>query len=242
MAVSVVQVVHKDRIDVDEGGVGTTTVSVPSVAAGSALVFIGGAFYNGTFLSLGVTDDKSGSWQTANDYNGGSAGSLIHIKYALNVTGGTTVITLDLNGDSGGTHTIEGDVLELAGVATSSALDAVVNANPVGNSSAATAVSGTLAQNDEIIFAIMSHLGADTTLAGDGTYTAISENEDNDAGTAYNSQYKIVATSATDTADWSLGASRDWFTALASFKAAAGGGGATAAVVVRGLTTMGMGR
>jgi hypothetical protein len=145
----------------------------------------------------------------------------------MNVAGAATTITwTELDP---GSMDLEADILEFAGAVTSSALDQAPTATS-GTSAAPAIASGTLSQADEVIVAIASHTGSDTTWAPDGTYTQISENEDNDTGQTYSSQFKIVATVASDTADWTLGASRTWFATLATFKAAGGAPPATSLV------------
>ena len=227
LAVTHVQTVHRTRVTVTTG---TTTVTGTGVAAGNALVVVLAWFNGGAVAGMTISDDQGDTWALANQASGDTS-SHVGIFAALNVDGGDTIVTIDpQDGGAGQDITIEGDLLEFAGVALTDALDAVVDNS--GTSAQPDVASGTLANADSVIFGIASHTGNDTTWAVDSAGTLISENEDNDSGQTYSSQYQIVTVTTSELLEWTLGTTRQWFAALASFKGVAAGGGGEQALSV----------
>ena len=213
MAIALAQTVHKTRVNYS----GTTTAAI-TPTAGSLLVSVE-AVFSTTIAEHTLADSKTNGWAVANAASG-DADSHVIIRYAMNVAGGATTLTWSETG--AGSMDVEADILEFTGIALTLALDVAVDAT---DTSAEPAVSsGTLAQADEVIVAIASHTGADTTWAVDAAGVLISENEDNDNGQTYSSQHQIVAATTSEAMEWTLGASRTWFATLASFKAVAAGG------------------
>jgi hypothetical protein len=213
-----VQTVHKARTNVSEAS--STTVAI-TPSAGNLLVLTC-AWFQGQGAVYSYSDNQANTWQSA-IIGSPDANSHIQIAYAMNVAGAATTITLQ-QGAGAGSGDIECDVIEFSGAATTGALD--VTPTPTTGSSTTPAIaSGTLAQSDEVLIAMATHTGGDATWAVDtgGGYTQISENEDNDTGQTYSAQRKIVAATTSDTADWTLGASRSWTAILASFKGVGGG-------------------
>lgn len=179
------------------------------------------AWFGGASDVLITSVTGGGTW-TAATIRSGDAQSHVQIWFAPNVSASVTTITVNRAG--AGSMDLEGDVTEWSGMATASPKD--IDVGNTGTSAAPLVVSGALAQAAELLVGIALHTGADTTWAVDtgGGYTQISENEDNDNGQTYSSQYKAVASASSDQADWTLGASRTWTGSLVSFKEAAAGG------------------
>lgn len=176
---------------------------------------------NGTAGTWAVTDDAGQTYSEAIDSAGLATPGCIAIFYKENHPGGTVKVTVDPNGTSSDID-FTVSVVHSTNGAFSASLDKALAEQDVttGTPNIAT---GTLVQADEIIFAIITHQEANTTFTPDGTYTQIGENENNATGQCYNAQRKIVATTTSDVADWTLGASRDSQMCLASFKEPAGG-------------------
>ena len=211
---------------------GTTTVSHTPAAAGNLLVSVEATFST-TIAELTLSDNQGGGWANISTATGDADS---HVIIRWKIAANTNAHTLTWTETGAGSADIEADIVEFSGM---SATPNDVATNNTGTSAAPNVASGTLAQAEEVIIAIASHTGGDTTWAVDGAggYTQIGENEDNDLGQTYSSQYKIVAATTSDQADWALGASRVWFAALASFKGASGGGGPT----VKTLAALGVG-
>lgn len=180
------------------------------------LIVVGVGIFNVTAGAPTVTDDASQTYTEAirNDPGGPEVG----IFYVANHPGGTIKVTVN---PAGASADIDFTVSEISGAATSGALDKT--ATNAGTGTTPNVSTGVLAQANEIIFAIMTHEGSSQALTPDGTYTQVGENENNASGQCYNHQYKIVADTASDQADWTTAASVPWHTACATFKEAAGG-------------------
>jgi hypothetical protein len=213
-------------VDTRASGVNSDSVTLNGVTSGALLILTASCFsasWDGTISVSG-----GGTWALAAQA-GSTADGKIFIYYCASATGGNTTVTVDPNGT---TCDIDLTLSEWSGAAASP-LDVAPTAT-TGTSTAPAISSGTLAQADELIVAITTQISADTTLTIDGTYTEIGENESNTGGQCYNAQYKIVSSTSSDTADWTLGASRTWYACLASFKASGGGGGGGLTVTDRG--------
>lgn len=195
-------------------------VTIASTTAGSLLVYPVAWFQPNAGVITAISG--GGTW-VAGTIASGDANSHAQVWYAPNVSGGVTSLTVTIT-NVGDDFNTEGDVQEWSGMATATPKD--IDVGNTGTSAAPLVVSGTLAQANEVLVGIALHTGADATWAVDtgGGYTQISENEDNDTGQTYSSQYKVVAVTTSDQADWTLGASRTWTARLVSFKEAAAGG------------------
>jgi hypothetical protein len=214
MAITHVQTTHSNRTNWDA----SVPVTIGSTTAGNLLVAVLAWFGEGGTVVTGATG--AGTWASATDSALQDANSHVQIWYCPNISGGVTSITFSTN--VGGIDlTCEADVLEFSSAATSSPLDQDVN-DAADTSSLMTTVFGELSQADEVLINIGSHTGADATLSGHSGWTVISQNDDNDNGQTYLSQYLIVSatTALSPTIDYT--GNRDWFTAGASFKGAGG--------------------
>ena len=195
-----------------------TQTTGQAVDAGDLLV-VCTSISNATGGAITVTDDATQTYTLAISSSAtDAAGGRVRVHYFPNSVAATVKVTVNPPGASAD---IDFTLSEVSGAATASPLDAQVRS--AGTSNAPNVVSGTLAQANEIIFAVMTHDGATAALTPDATYTQIGENENNSTGQCYNAQYKIVAATTSDTADWSKATSVNWETVLASFKEAAAG-------------------
>lgn len=169
------------------------------VSAGDLVVVCASTWFtNGTPGTWTVTDDASQSYGEVVDTVGSGAQGLVGIFYKENHPGGNIKVTIDPNGTS---SDIDFTVSVVSGAVTSGSLDKAVSDVDY---SANNISSGTLAQADEILFAICTHQTGTQTLTPDtaGGWTQIGENEDNSSGQCYNAQYKIVASTTSEVADW----------------------------------------
>jgi hypothetical protein len=204
-------------VDARVGGADSSSLSI-TPTAGNLLVLGSAIFYSAG--TGGVrTVSGGGTWSSAGEFNG-DATSWVCLDYTASATGGASTVTCNPNG---ATADIDLSCAEFSGHAASP-LDKSNVTNSAVASSTPNVASGVLAQANEVIVAMCSHTGGNTSIAPDATYTQIGENENNSTGQTYNMQFKIVASTSSDTADWTLGAARDWFALLASFQESAGGG------------------
>lgn len=103
------------------------------------------------------------------------------------------------------------------------------HATPLDASPGGVASSGTSATEDitttvanALIIGTMSHDGTSTTQTPGGSYTEISENEDNSCCQSFSLVYRIATTATTYTVDWTLADTKNWSTLVVSFKPSAG--------------------
>jgi hypothetical protein len=209
---------------------GSTTLAYSgAVSAGSVLV-AGGWNYNGSAspASPAISDSVNGSW-TVRKYAGLTADANDELWLATfdNSGAGTPTVTWNPNGasaDMGGWF-----IAQVTGAANPS-LD-VTPATSQQTTITPSIASGTLAQADEILFAVMTGFteNGTVTITKDATYTELANQPDNATSQMGEAQYKIVAVTTTDTADWTVtdGSSGSGFgkvSILISLKQAAAGG------------------
>lgn len=232
-----------DEHDYAETTSSATSLAVTGVAhdAGDLLVALVSVF-NTAGNTMTVSDPTNGTWTVAT----GSpvlpdANSQGHIQYLQNASGGTVTVTCDPTGTS---SDIDAVICEVSGAATSGVLDQYVEATGAGLSTntTATVTTGTLAQANNIIFAICTHTGPTTGLTSDATFTFIAEDEDNATSQAIHTEYKLVTATTAVTATVVITGPGEtgwtWGIAAAVFKEAAAGGGPTP----RLLLALGVGR
>lgn len=203
MALGVTKVNSATNIGSGVAQASTTLTYSGAVAAGSTLA-AGGFYYNDTGSSTtpAVSDSVNGAW-TVQSYHSLAVDTNIQVWLAAfpNTASGTPVVTFDPSGSAfiGGFF-----ICEVTGAAVAS-----VDISGISNAQTSTTTpliaSGTLGQADEVIFAAFSsNYGATDTITKDATYTELVNFGDNAVSQAGEAQYKIVATTTSDQADWTL--------------------------------------
>lgn len=96
------------------------------------------------------------------------------------------------------------------------------NESNATSSTPTAGTTGTRAQADEMIIAMVSHTGNNTTITEDSgdSFSLSYENEGGTSNMPLGVQYKIVSNTTAITPDWTLGASRAWFAQEVTFNAA----------------------
>lgn len=227
------------------GSASTTLAYLSAVTAGSTLV-AGGADFNTAHASPAYSDSVNGAWTTrAYDHLASASDVEVSLAAFENTGAGTPTVTFN---PAGGSADIGAwFIAEVTGATTPTSVDKALTSAPAASNAPGIA-SGTLAQADEVIVAMMTgdHGGTPTlTLSGDGTYTALVSNNDQSVQMGQ-AQYKIVAVTTTDTADWSLTPTAapnpgNPVMALISIKVAGGGGGSVPLFVNSALSGLGSG-
>jgi len=204
----------------------SATPSLTGVGSGHALILLnshvdlGGGTPTFTYFTSGVTWTQD----SAANSTGGACGA--SIASTLNVGGGSYSASVTANSGTAANSEGTATLVEVSGLFTSSALDQQVAVG--GNSTTpATGNTSALAQQSEIIFAIMTFGSSFTGLTfpptgGPGTYTQIAH-----SGATYTDQnYQIDSSStAAVSATWgTAGASGKWAVALATYKGAVSAG------------------
>lgn len=208
-------------------GASTTLAFSGAVAAGSTLVAGGFDYSGGSPASPAISDTVNGAW-SVKKYAVLTADALVEVWLATfeNTATGTPTVTWDPGGsaDMGGWF-----IAEITSASTPTSVDVIPAASQQATSTPSIA-SGTLAQANEILIALMSGQtkGGTVTIAGDGTYTELVNQGDNTGSQMGQAQYKIVATTTSDQADWTLtdsgGGADNKISILISIKEAAAGG------------------
>lgn len=222
-----------DESDYAETASSASTLDVTGVVhdASDLLVALASVF-NSSGSTMTVSGSINGTFTVAT----GSpvlpdANSQAHIQYFENAAGGTETVTFDPVGAS---SDIDAVIAEVSGAATSGSLDQYVEATgtmPLSTAGTATVTTATLAQANNIVFAVMTHTGDSTRTLTTGTgFTFIAEDEDNTTSQAIHTEYKLV--SATDavtaTVDFgSVGSAATWGIAAAVFKEVSAGADVT---------------
>ncbi|MES2360039.1 MAG: hypothetical protein V4529_16990 [Gemmatimonadota bacterium] len=212
---------------------GSTTLAFSgSVTAGSTLVAGGFNFNNSTTGSPAISDSINGTW-TVKKYANGFVSTFnqnteLWLATFENTAGGTPTVTWNPNGtsaDMGGWF-----ICEVTGAATPTSVD-VTPAMNATTGLTPSITSGTLAQAAEVLFAVMTGdtTNGTVTIVGDaaGGYTDLVNQGDNSSSQMGACQYKIVASTSSDTADWTItdvgGIGQGKGSILISIKEAAGG-------------------
>lgn len=215
-------------------GDSTTLAYSGAVAAGSTLV-AGGFDFNSTgpVTAPAVSDTVNGAWTVKKyAFQSGTNGIECWLATFENTAAGTPTVTWNpaaASADMGGWF-----IAEITSATTPTSVDVVPAVNQTTGLTPSI-TSGTLAQANEILIAVMT---GDTntgtvTIAGDaaGGWTDLVNQPDNSSSQMGAAQYKIVASTSSDTADWTItdsgGTGKDKISILISIKAAAGGAAAS---------------
>lgn len=188
------------------------------------LVVVCVSSWNSNGDSLVVTDTASQTYTSAVQLTHLTDFGPQTILYVENHPGGNIQVTVDPNGSAD----LEFTVTAVTGALTSGALDATdTNTGSFSGPSGftASAVTGVLAQADEIIFAIAGHDSpwshAMTEDTADG-FTLIGRAANNNGGQSYLAQYKEVASASSVTANTTGAAGGagtfNWYACCATFK------------------------
>ncbi|HEY9273639.1 hypothetical protein, partial [Achromobacter sp.] len=196
-----------------QGALGT--ISLPSVAAGNALIVVCSNFGSG-FTS--VTGSVNGAFTKAVGIidNGSNA---VEVWYKLNTSSGSETISFGVTSATGDTY-ISADAMEWSGVATSSALDRTGTGT---DSLMATASAANTQAAVLVIHATVCDTG--NSALGWGVpsgYTLVDREADSNNFTGYQAAYKTVSATetSTGTATSSALAGSNFDSVIATFKLA----------------------
>ena len=192
-------------------GAGTTSVVFTPTLTGGNLVVVSARSSGGTGLDITVADGVN-TYSLARNQDQTTDTTTHTIKYAMNVAGGATTITV--TGAVGGT--VRAAFAEYSGVATTSALDQVNSAEGTDNSMETGDVTTTVA--DELLFSAVNTGGAVADLAAAASYTI----RETVATSRFAIADRIVAATSTYNGDWSCGTNNSWSAVIATFKIASG--------------------
>lgn len=202
------------------GDVDSVSVSFAATPTVGNVIIVKVAHYGGGAGSVGtgaVTDNQGNTYTRnahlnhPNDANGQAA----VFSAVANTSSGTFTVTCDPTGGPA-SHFTRIIIEEWSGLNTSDLFEAGNTGS--ANNSAAPVTGNIVTANRTMIAGVVSHNGAQTTISVGGTYTQTQETE-TVADMPINGEYKIV-NAGTYTADWSLGANRQWECAAAAYNEA----------------------
>lgn len=202
--------------------VNSTQATLNGVSGGNFLATLNGVYVGGTPPNSAPTDTQSNGWSTTTEPTSQGGGNAF-LCYAEDVAAGNTTVTLDY----GTGFYITGEFAEFSGVVVVSPLDQQTSGSSAGSNSPATGTTGTLAQADELVLAVV---GGQASNANEGFdvpaatgYTNLYVEQDGSLHESGSGDYKFVSATTGVSAAWgTTTASIPWSAKLATFKLAAG--------------------
>lgn len=202
--------------------VNSIQATLNGVAGGNFLATLNGVSVGGTPTNSAPTDTQSNGWSTTTEPTSQGGGNAF-LCYAEDVAAGNTTVTLDY----GTGFYITGEFAEFSGVVVVSPLDQQTSGSSAWSNSPATGTTGTLAQADELVLAVV---GGQASNANEGFdvpattgYTNLYVEQDGSLHESGSGDYKFVAATTGVSAAWgTTTASIPWSAKLATFKLAAG--------------------
>lgn len=202
--------------------VNSIQATLNGVAGGNFLATLNGVNVGGTPTNSAPTDTQSNGWSTTTEPTSQGGGNAF-LCYAEDVAAGNTTVTLDY----GTGFYITGEFAEFSGVVVVSPLDQQTSGSSAWSNSPATGTTGTLAQADELVLAVV---GGQASNANEGFdvpattgYTNLYVEQDGSLHESGSGDYKFVAATTGVSAAWgTTTASIPWSAKLATFKLAAG--------------------
>jgi hypothetical protein len=188
------------------GGAASTTLAYLSAVTAGSTLFGGGANFNGSHASPAISDGVNGSW-AVQSYATVPVSASIETWLATfeNTGAGTPTVTNNPAGASADVGIFF--IGEATGSSTPTSVDKSGLSHADGGSKTPFVASGVLAQANELLLAVTSGTWggtpAVTSITADPTYTTIVSNPDQSTQLGH-AQYKIVATTTSDQADWTI--------------------------------------
>ena len=171
-----------------------------------------------------VTDSKSNTYvKVPNEFPGAAT---VSMWYAKNITGGASH-TITVNYDDTITFASTCVAQEFSGIDTTAPLDVYASTAATSTSPTSGATSSTTLA-DELVVGGLAFTAATTTVTLGSGYTNLGTTHQTNAGVGMES--KIVSGTGAQTATFTLGASRSWSCAVATFKAATAGSSPSASL------------
>lgn len=199
--------------DASAGSLGATAASH---TAGN-LIVVGVAWSNTVNVSS-VTDTAGNSYTSTGQKADHISSDFVEVFYAKNITGNASnVVTANFSANATFRRVM---VHQYSGCDTTAPFTTGEGSTGVGTGTAVATSSWSTATADEVIVAFTSGNNTATYTAGASFTRQLSS-----IGTDSASEDRIVASTGSYTASFSVSPSLTWYVAAASFKMAAGGGG-----------------
>lgn len=236
MAVSVVQNSGKKQ----GNNVASASGSFASLpAAGNCVMVPISINHDPSHANTSVTDNQSNTYTKQAQMLDNKNQADLFADFSIGSPSGTFTVTVSPAFTSNNYITFV--LLEISGLQTTSVLDQTATAN-IASPATSTTVgpTGTTAQADELVVAVLSTETGDTNLnlTVPSGYTEIATEQNGNSLAGHQSAYKIVTATGTQSATWTHDGTANTGSLIATFKAAAAGGSASR----QALMLLGMGR
>lgn len=228
MAISVLRNSAIDSSAPTGGNPQISPTSTPTARVNVPLVVIGAVYHSSaiTLTSGTCTDNCSTSYtllKQSTQVNSGSDYLRVGIWLGYANSDAETNLIASLSGFTD----YRTGAIDLSGILASGALDASNDANGTATS-ALSGATGTLAQPNEIVIVGFTAAAGDITLGDPATgYTNIFKNPTGSTSLVGGGAYKIVSTTSSEQASWTLGASLLYTGCVVTLKDVDAGEGAT---------------
>lgn len=170
---------------------------------------------SGSIPSGGVTDTRSTSYTQRNPSTTGQGRSAIH--HGTLATGGACTVTLNVSNASGFPALAIHEVSGLAATPYDQGATATGTGSP-------TATTGSTTQANELVFAVLTHVGgANQALAVGSGYTLAEVQTNTNFAPIITEHKRVTATGAQTATFAAIASSPTWFISVATFKEAAAG-------------------
>lgn len=204
MAYGLAQSVLDANTSATSAAVGNDVTFASALTAGSTLtahsvIWSSPALTIATPTATSHTFTAAESELAATDGNG-----KMQTFYEDNVSGGDTPTVHFSHSTGNAFHTSV--IAEHSGLLTTGSLDSAADAQATSASTTTPSVtSGTMAQADNVVIGILSHLGSDRTITPGSGYTTIQESETGTNSMPISVEYVVVASTTAKAADWTIG-------------------------------------
>lgn len=213
----------QSRNQVDTGTPSAVELAFSSNVADDSLIVVGIVIHGSTFgssINASTVEDSQSNTYTAVGtlipFDSNGAGLELYYGYSSSAGALTVTATFDYGGVYDANTAIV--IHEYENMALSSIIDVQDQNYGGGGSENAGPITTTVAQ--DILFAILgnSSWGSTVSITPDGDYTQTQEHENGDSGACFNTQYRDVSSTLTDTANWTLGSPWAWAGWIVAFK------------------------
>jgi hypothetical protein len=213
----------QSAITAGTGGENSRSVAFSTNTQGNTLLVAACGVFQGTFSTTPATftDNQESGWSVAINVgvnDGASHQTRLYLAYKIAPTAGVYNITCDPPGTS---NYITLVIAEYSGIALSSPLDQVAtNADPTGSASVTSGTTATTVQANELLIGLMSHASSTgaTSITPVAPLLQVEEEED---WTQFENMAvgdRVLSSTGTFAAQWTLGTSEPYVAGVATFK------------------------
>jgi hypothetical protein len=209
---------------------GTTAgIAFPGNVGNANLVIAAGACWRNTGVgTLTVSDTRTTAYTTRQYFSNVDANYMVFIAYGVTPSSGANTVTV--TAPNANTYCSWG-IDEFSGVDPANPTDVDGGGVTTASTASPSSTITTRVANALIIGALLFETTPVTTITPGGSYAQISEEEDNSAHQAFNTEFRNDATTATTyTVDWALSVARVTDIYVIAFQPTAAAGSSRAGI------------